>query len=139
MILLDTNVLSELMRQTPWPSVIRWMDEQPAASLYISAITVAEIKLGICLLPEGKRRQMLNDAADEMFKEFSDRCLSFDENAAGKYAILTSRRMNIGRPISVEDAQIAAIALFHGMALGTRNTKDFDDISELEVINPWNG
>lgn len=137
MILLDTNVLSELMRPTPNQAVIEWLDEQPSANLFISAVTKAEIELGIFLLPEGNRRDKLGVAANGMFNDFYDRCLPFDETAATKYVNLVARRANIGRSISVEDAQIASIALTHGLTLATRNTYDFDEIPELNLMNPW--
>lgn len=138
MILLDTNVLSELMRIAPNKAVLSWMDEQTATDLFICAVTKAEIELGIALLPEDKRKENLSVAAHEMFGEFSpDRCLSFDEMAAAKYAVLVASRTKIGRPISVEDAQIAAIALAHGLTMATRNTADFENIDDLKVISPW--
>ena len=138
MILLDTNVLSELMRIAPNQAVLSWMDEHIATDLYICAVTKAEIELGIALLPEGKRKDNLSVAAHEMFDEFSpDRCLSFDETAAAKYGVIVASRKKIGRPISVEDAQIAAIALAHGLTMATRNTADFENIDDLKVISPW--
>jgi predicted nucleic acid-binding protein len=137
MILLDTNVLSEPMRPKPTPCVIRWLDAQPVQDLFLCAVTKAEIELGIFLLPEGKRKDMLIGAAIEMFGEFHGRCFPFDELAATKYAQLVARRTKKGRPISVEDAQIAAVALAHGLILATRNTSDFDQIPGLNLINPW--
>lgn len=137
MILLDTNILSELMRLKPDRSVVSWLDERPAADLFISAVTKAEIELGISLLPDGKRKNKLAVAACGIFDEFPLRCLSFDELAATKYAQLVSCRTKNGLPISVEDAQIAAIALLHGLALATRNTSDFKAIDGLHIINPW--
>jgi predicted nucleic acid-binding protein len=138
MILLDTNVLSELMRTALNQAVLSWMDEQTAMDLFICAVTKAEIELGIALLPEGKRKDNLSVAAHEMFGEFSpDRCLSFDEMAAAKFGVLVASRTKIGRPISVEDAQIAAIALAHGLTMATRNTADFENIDDLKVISPW--
>lgn len=137
MILLDTNVLSELMSAEPDEHVIRWVDEQYSVSLHIRAITRAEIELGILLPPEGKRKEQLAGAADEMFSDFSGRCLSFDESAAVEYAKLVKQRRSKGRPISVEDGQIAAIAIANRLTLATRNVKDFEEISELNLINPW--
>lgn len=137
MILLDTNVVSELMRPTPDPSVVEWLDVQPGYRLYISSVTKAEIELGIGLLPEGRRKQSLQEAAARMFGEFHGRCLSFDELAASRYAALVSTRMRAGRPISVEDAQIAAMALASGFILATRNISDFEGIDGLSVVNPW--
>ena len=137
MILLDTNVLSELMKLTPEKAVLQWLDTHPASEFYICAITKAEIELGIALLPNGKRKTSLETAAKLMFEEFPNRCLSFDSPAASKYALIVAGRNDIGRPVSVEDAQIAAIALTHSMLLLTRNTKDFKYIEGLTVVNPW--
>lgn len=138
MILLDTNVLSELMRPAPDPYVVRWLDAQPEWDVWISAITVAEIRLGISLLPDGSRKKLLLGLAEQMFQEdFVDRCLPFDYDAAVEYALVVPERNQLGHPISVEDAQIAAIAKTAGLTLATRNTKDFSGISGLKVVNPW--
>jgi predicted nucleic acid-binding protein len=138
MILLDTNVLSELMRPTPSPKVVQWLDSYPQMDLWISAVTVAEIRLGIALLPDGKRSALLSDLAAGMFQEdFSERCLPFDFSAAGEYATIVAVRTRQGQPISVEDAQIAAIARSADLALATRNTKDFSGIEGLVLLNPW--
>jgi len=136
-ILLDTNVLSELMRREPAPAVLAWVDAQPQDDLYISAITRAEIELGVALLPKGRRRQGLSAAAMRMFADFHGRCLAFDERAASRYAELVSDRVSRGRPISVEDAQIAAIALAGGFVLATRNTGDFAAINGLSLVDPY--
>ncbi len=137
MILLDTNILSELMRTGASPKVIKWLDQQAASALYISSITRAEIELGICLLPTGKKKDSLKAAAQDMFDDFSSRCLSFDESSAVVYAQLVAKRRALGRPVSVEDAQIASIAITHCLTLATRNTSDFKFIDELTLINPW--
>ena len=137
MILLDTNVLSELMKSAPETGVLEWIDTLPASECYISAITKAEIELGIALLPDGKRKNSLKTAAGLMFDEFLDRCLSFNSTAASKYADIVADRTRIGRPISVEDAQIAAIAVTHEMLLATRNSSDFECIDGLTILNPW--
>lgn len=137
MILLDTNVLSELMRLKPNHSVISWLDKTSAGDLFLSAVTKAEIELGISLLPDGNRKRKLALAANEIFDEFPLRSLPFDDLAASKYAQLVSARTKRGLPISVEDGQIAAIALVHGLALATRNVSDFKTIDGLRVINPW--
>ena len=138
MILLDTNVLSELMRPVPDPGVVRWLDAQPEWDVWISAITVAEIRLGITLLSDGRRKKLLLGLAEQMFQEdFVDRCLPFDYDAASAYALVVTERNRAGHPISVEDAQIAAIARTAGLTLATRNTKDFSGISELKLVNPW--
>lgn len=137
MILLDTNVVSELMRRAPDQSVMAWIDGQPQYRLYSSSVTRAEIELGIAILPEGRRKQGLQAAAMRMFAEFHGRCLAFDEPAASRYAALVSARMRAGRPISVEDAQIAAIALAGALVLATRNVRDFSDIDGLSVVDPF--
>lgn len=138
MILLDTNVLSEFMRPQPSANVVSWLDEQPVGEVYTSTICRAEIELGLLLMPSGKRQEALSRAAAAMFAEdFAGRCLSFDEDAARHYARIVSVRTRAGQPISVEDAQIAAIALAHRMSLATRNTTDFALIDGLEIVNPW--
>ena len=137
MILLDTNVLSECMRPTPAPVVIDWLDAQDPQQVWICAISWAEIELGIALLPDGKRKRGFRQAATTLFTlDFPGRCLTFDASAASAYAHLVAHR---GQPISVEDAQIAAIALATGLTLATRNTHDFVAIDGLVVVNPWSG
>lgn len=137
MILLDTSVLSELMRREPDPAVVAWLDSQSAHDVYVSAVTRAEIELGIALLPDGRRKQELQTAAARMFAEFSGRCLAFDGQAATRYAGLVAARTRAGRPISVEDGQIAAIALAGGLALATRNVADFDGVDGLLLLDPF--
>jgi toxin FitB len=137
MILLDTNVLSELMKPAPEINVVRWVDGQMVETVYISAITRAEIELGIALLPDGQRKQQIAAAARRMFAQFSGRCLAFGETAAIQYGQLVAARTRNGRPITVEDAQIASVALAGGLRLATRNEKDFADIPGLVVVNPW--
>lgn len=136
--LLDTNVLSELMRAKPSAAVMVWFERQQGMSFFVSAITRAEILLGIALLPEGKRRDSLASAAEQMFEEdFAGHSLPFDGNCAAEYALLVAERTRSGHAISTEDAQIAAIALRHALPLATRNGKDFKGITGLSVINPW--
>ena len=137
MMLLDTSVLSELMRQTPDPTVVAWLDERPGSDFFLSSVTRAEIELGIALLPEGRRKQALQEAAARMFEEFHGRCVSFDEPAASWYALLVATRTRAGRPITVEDAQIAAVALARRFDLVTRNVRDFGGIDGLVVVDPW--
>ena len=137
MILLDTNVLSELMRPAPDPAVERWLAAQPDASLFISAITEAELRYGAALLPSGKRRSALTVEIDGMLEEdFDGRILPFDRLAAQAFAAIAADRRQAGRPISQADAQIAAIARSRGASLATRNVPDFDGCG-VEVINPW--
>ncbi len=138
MILLDTNILSELMRPAPAPGVVAWLDQQPTEGVFHCAIVRAEIELGIARLPNGQRKQTLLMIARDVFEQdLAGRCLPFDEAAAVHYAKIVDRRLRQGRPISVEDAQIAAIALTHRLLLATRNTRDFATIDGLAVINPW--
>lgn len=137
---LDTNVLSELMRPQPEARVMAWFDGRADTVFFITAITRAEILLGIDLLPAGRRREALAEAASRMFdQDFGGRCLAFDEHAAGMYARVVGDRTRAGQPISTEDAEIAAITLLHGLPLVTRNVKDFDKITGLRVVNPWEG
>lgn len=137
-ILLDTNVLSELMRPVPDPRVLAWFSRQGTTRLWISAITKAEIMYGIGMLPAGKRRDALVLAARKMFEfDFSGSCLSFDEEAAGLYASVVLGRRQAGLTTTTEDAQIAAIARCRQLPLATRNTRDFTLIDGLSVVDPW--
>jgi predicted nucleic acid-binding protein len=136
--LIDTNVLSELMRDKPDPQVLIWFSEQTVNHLQTSAVTHAEILTGIALLPAGKRRQAMALAASQIFDEdFLGRCIAFGGLAVEQYALVKAQRQLAGRPIDTADAQIAAIALAANLTLVTRNTKDFDGIDGLQVINPW--
>lgn len=137
MIVLDTNVLSELMKPSPSPEVLHWFATQSPDSIFTTAITQAEILFGIELLPKGKRRDALHAAAMAMFdQDFAGRVLPFDSAAATAYSRIAASRQKAGRPISHFDAQIAAIALCHGAALTTRNTADFEKCG-LRLVNPW--
>lgn len=136
--LIDTNVLSELMRDSPAPQVLDWFASQTANQMQTSAVTHAEILAGIALLPAGKRRDAMARAASQIFEEdFFGRCIDFGGQAVGHYALVRAQRQLAGRPIDTADAQIAAIALAAHLTLVTRNTKDFEGIDGLEVINPW--
>ena len=137
MILLDTNVLSELMKPAPELTVVQWLDAQLDSQVFLPAITKAEIELGIALLPNGKRKDTFTRLADALFDEFRDRILPFDAGAASCYANLVATTRKAGRTISVEDAQIAAITQANRLTLATRNTKDFEFIPDLLLINPW--
>lgn len=138
MILLDTHVLSEFMRPQPSEAVTAWLDRWPAEQVTTSAISRAEIELGLALMPDGKRQVALARAAQAMFEEdFAGRCLPFDERAAPYYAAIVAGRSHAGRPISTEDSQIPAIALAHDLTLTTRNVADFAGIDGLLMVNPW--
>jgi predicted nucleic acid-binding protein len=137
MILLDTNVVSELMKSTPEPAVMTWINAIPGATVFVSAVTLAEILYGVALVPDGQRRQGLARAARIVFESyFRGRILSFDSEAAEAFADLAAARRQAGRPISQADAQIAAIARSRGAELATRNVPDFEGCG-VEVINPW--
>jgi predicted nucleic acid-binding protein len=136
MILLDTNVLSELMRPEPAEPVLAWMRRQSAAELHVSSISYAEILYGIDLLPEGKRRRALAEQADAMFaKDFAGRVVSFDPAAAPVYAAIAGGRRRAGNPIKPLDAMIAAIARAHGAAVATRD-RDLEGCG-IPIVNPW--
>jgi predicted nucleic acid-binding protein len=139
-IILDTNVLSELMRPKPERAVTEWFAGLTGVAFYVTAITEAEILLGIALLPEGKRRTALAEAAETMFRvDFAGRCLPFDAHCAARYAAIVAGRRRAGFSITTEDAQIASIALNNGYALATRNIRDFLHIDGLGLLNPWEG
>ncbi|MGC8853984.1 MAG: type II toxin-antitoxin system VapC family toxin [Halothiobacillaceae bacterium] len=136
--LLDTNVLSEFIRPQPSEAVTLWLDRLSTEQVWTCAISRAEIALGLALMPTGKRRAALALATQAMFDEdFAGRCLPFDERAALHYAAIVAQRTRAGRPISTEDAQIAAIALAHNLTLATRNVSDFEGIDGLAIVNPW--
>ena len=139
MIILDTNVLSELMRSKPSPGVVAWVARQPAAELFTTSITEAEIFYGIELLTKGKRREGLLAAAEAMFAEdLAGRIFGFESDAARVFSKIAAHRRALGRPIRHADAQIAAIAQVRGAKLATRNIADFEDCG-LDVLDPWNG
>ncbi len=136
MIVLDTNVLSELMRPEPAQAVLNWMAGQPGSALYVTALSYAEILLGIGLMPEGRRRRRLAEQAQGMFaEEFAGRVLGFDLSAAPAYAAIASQRQQAGNRINAVDGMIAAIAQVHGAAVASRDS----DLAGCGVplINPW--
>ncbi len=137
MIILDTNVLSELMRLKPNIMVINWVNSKPIENLGITAITVSEILYGIGKLSEGKKKKELLSKAESMFEEdFNGRIFPFDELAAVEYSILVLQREKLGLPISMADALIASISMSNDYPLATRNTKDFTNTG-VQLINPW--
>lgn len=139
MILLDTNVISEPLRRGPDPRVIDWIDTQPLETLYLSAITVAELRAGIALLAEGKRRGGLQDNLEKrILPLFLGRVLSFDLSCTQAYAELVAQGRNAGAAIAVADGYVAAIAIANGLAVATRDTGPFK-AAGAAVINPWNG
>jgi predicted nucleic acid-binding protein len=137
MIVLDTNVLSEVLRPAPEPRVVDWLKDQPRTSLFTTTVTRGEILYGIRLLPAGKRRDGLWDAAIKIFEiDFAGQVLTFDNVAADEFAQISASRRAAGRPITQFDALIAGITRSRGAQLATRNVTDFD-ACEIEVINPW--
>jgi len=139
MLLIDTNVISELMRAAPAPSVLDWFSTQDPSTLYLSAVTEAELRTGIAILPAGQRREGLKAALDATIDEdFEGRILPFDTDAAKTYAEIAAGRRSAGRPIADADCQIAAIARATAMPVVTRNTRDFEGCG-IDVINPWGG
>jgi toxin FitB len=136
-IVLDTNVISELTRQAPAPGVISWLDSLTAAEVATTAITAAELLYGVARMSYGHRKTELAAAVHGLLSDdFQGRVLSFDEPAARCYADIVSGRERLGRPIGAADAQIAAICRTIDAALATRNTDDFEETG-IELINPW--
>lgn len=139
MIVLDTNVVSELMRTQPAPPVLDWVNAQPADRLWLCSVVVAELLYGIARLPDGTRKRQLAVAVEGLILEdFAGRTLPFDLEAAAAYAQLVVRREAGGQPIAMADAQIGAICLAQGATLATRNTRDFAGLN-LNLVNPWDG
>jgi toxin FitB len=135
MIVADTNVVSELMRPSPFPAVRDWARRQPTGELYTTAITVAEIRYGLARLAAGRRKDRVQ-AADDLFAALSDYVLPFDAAASVHYAVIARHRDEAGLPIAGFDAQIAAICRARGAALATRNIKDFMETG-VDVVDPW--
>lgn len=137
MIVLDTNILSELLRPVPETVVVAWVSHQPRASLFTTSVTRGEVLYGLRLLSDGRRRRQLWNAALAIFDEdLAGQVLSFDSNAADAYAELVAHRRESGKPISQFDAMIASVAYSRGASLATRNVRDFEDCG-IDVINPW--
>ena len=137
MIILDTNVLSALMRMVPEAPVVVWLDRQPTESIWITSITVFEVRLGLALLPSGRRRQTLEAAFAGLLKEdLENRVLDFDSAAATEAASLAAARQKNGRPADMRDTQIAGIALARHATLATRNIRHFADL-KISIVDPW--
>jgi toxin FitB len=135
-IVVDTNVVSELMRPSPSSQVVEWVRGGDESDLYTTAITLAEIRYGIERLPDGRRKDVLRITTDNVFAAFEERVLPFDATAAVQYATIVSDRDRAGQPIDGFDAQIAAICRTRRAALATRNGKDFHGTG-IDVIDPW--
>ena len=136
MIILDTNILSALMRQTPDRQVIAWLDEQPRTSIWTTSVTILEIRFGLQIMVAGKRRSLLMQAFETALDKMGHRIASFDDVAATHAAELMAARQRKGRPGDLRDTMIAGIVLARHATLATRNTGHFEDLS-LPVVNPW--
>jgi toxin FitB len=137
MIILDTNVLSALMRDHPDEVVVKWLDQQPRLSIWTTSITILEIQFGIAIMSSGMRRRLLGEAFDRAITEKLERRIAaFDTDAAQAAAVLMSKRQQKGRSGDLLDAMIAGIALSHHATLATRNTLHFEDLT-IPIVNPW--
>ena len=137
MIVLDTNVVSELMRKDADAEVVAWVDRHPGDQVFITAVTAAELLYGVARLPDGRRKQALAVKVRDLIDEdFEDQVLPFSSDSARHYAEIVASRERLGKPINMADAQIAAICRQYDLGLGTRNTKDFADTG-IRVLNPW--
>ncbi len=137
MILLDTNVLSELMRPEPDLRVVVWLNAQPPESVWTTSISVFEIRLGLERLADGKRRRALEEAFIAMIEEdFENRVAVFDRPAAEAAGSIAAERFRVGRPVDIRDAQIAGISAVRKATLATRNLRHFDGI-DLKLVDPW--
>ncbi len=137
MILIDTNVISEPLRAAPEPKVVEWLDMQPLETLYLSVITIAELRFGVARLPAGKRRNTLLERLEtQVIPSFAGRVLTFDLAATQAYADLMSKAQSAGLVIGMADGYIAAIATVNGMTVATRDVAPFK-AAGVSVINPW--
>ena len=137
MILLDTNVLSALMRSEPEAIVVDWLDAQPSESIWTTSVTVLEIRTGLELLPSSRRRRHLEAAFERVLNEDLDqRVLAFDVAAADAAGALVARRQRAGKAVEIRDAQIAGIALARKAPVATRNVRHFTDLG-VRLIDPW--
>ncbi|MBT1164936.1 type II toxin-antitoxin system VapC family toxin [Bifidobacterium felsineum] len=136
MIILDTNVISEIIKKQPDEHVAAWLKNQDTSNLATTAITVAELLAGVKHMTEGRRRKYTDITIKMELMTLADRTFAFDTQAATNYASVLIKREHMGRPTSIQDAMIAAIAHSWGAAVATRNTKDFEGTG-VELINPW--
>jgi toxin FitB len=136
MIILDTNVLSALMYRAPHQSVVAWLDRQPRTSIWTTSVTVLEVRFGLQIMPDGKRRSALIRAFEAVLDKIDHRVVAFDVAAAQQAADLMAFRHKQGRPGELRDTMIAGIALTQHATLATRNTAHFDDIS-VPLVDPW--
>jgi predicted nucleic acid-binding protein len=137
MLLLDTNVVTDIIRPTPTAAVTEWLSAQPRDCVFICAITEAELRYGLAILPDGRRRSVLEADVERMLtRVFSGRILPFDSGAAVEYARILSARRRAGRATAVFDAQIASIASFRGARVATRHVAHFEDFG-VQVVDPW--
>lgn len=137
MIVLDTNVVSEFMKPEPAPAVQAWLNEQVAQTLYLTSVTLAELRFGIGALPAGKRREALGQTLNAILTYFEDRLLPFDRRAAEHYAELAVQARAAGKGFPTPDGYIAAIAASRGFSVASRDTAAFE-AARIQVINPWN-
>jgi predicted nucleic acid-binding protein len=138
-IILDTNVLSALMRTAPDAQVVNWLDGQPADSIWITSITVFEARYGLAILPRGRRRRALEEGFSRLLEEdLENRVLDFDAAAAASAGALAAVRRKAGRPVDLRDTQIAGIATARHATLATRNVRHFADL-DVPVVDPWSG
>ena len=136
-VLLDTNVVSELIRKSPDPAVEGWAAGRSLEDLFFSAVGEAELRYGAAILPVGRRRETVVSDIESMLRDaFENRVLPFDSDAARAYADIAAKRRSAGRPVAPADCQIAAIARSRDMAVATRNVRDFEDIG-IEIVDPW--
>ena len=136
MIILDSNVISELTRPRPDLKVLEWLDRQPRSSIWTTSITVFEVRFGLQLMAKGKRRMLLTNTFEAVLDSMEHRIVAFDAAAASETAALMAARQQKGRPGDLRDSMIAGIVLAHHATLATRNTSHFEDLS-VALVNPW--
>jgi toxin FitB len=136
MIILDTNVLSALMRHIPEPKVVAWLDQQPHTSVWITSITVLEVRFGLQIMPSGKKRSLLTQGFEALLEGIGQRVAPFDASAAQEASNLMASRHRRGRPGELRDTMIAGVVMAHHATLATRNTAHFEDI-QASIVNPW--